>query len=124
MKFFRLIVFSATILFGLISCKKDTENLWKVDIKNPAQKVEVIDISKEFYDTNVSLETFKAKYPWFQGTVPDEDFALRRTEIEEAKIYKEAIAKIDIAKLNRELTDLFSHIKYYFPEFVEPKVFI
>ena len=124
MKFFRLIVFSATILFGLISCKKDTENLWKVDIKNPSQKVEVIDISKEFYYTNVSLETFKAKYPWFQGTVPDEDFALRRTEIEEAKIYKEAIAKIDIAKLNRELTDLFSHVKYYFPEFVEPKVFI
>lgn len=108
----------------MISCKKNTENLWKIEIKNPVQKVEIVDISKEFYSTEFPLEKFKEKYPWFQGTVPDEDYAARRADLEEAKIYKEAIAKIDIAKLNTELTDLFSHIKYYFPEFKEPTVFL
>ena len=44
------------------SCKKDQENLWKVDIKTPAQKVEVVDISKEFYSNTSTLEEFKTKY--------------------------------------------------------------
>lgn len=124
MKFFRLIAFSAVFLCALTSCQKDPENLWKVDIKSPAQKVEVIDISKEFYSDTSTLEEFQAKYPWFQGSVPDEDFGNRRKDTAETKIYKDAVAKIDVAKLNKELTDLFSHVKYYFPNFVEPKVFL
>lgn len=98
--------------------------MWKVEIKNPAQEVEVIDISKEFYSATGSFDEFKAKYPWFQGSVPDEDYALRRTDVEETKIYKDAISKIDVSKLNKELTELFSHVKYYFPEFTQPKVFL
>lgn len=124
MKFFRYLIISAVFIFGIISCKKESENLWNVEIKNPAQPVEVIDISKEFYDPATSLETFKQKYPWFQGSVSDADYAVRRTEADEAKIYNEAISKIDINKLNAELTDLFSHVKYYFPQFKEPKVFL
>jgi hypothetical protein len=124
MKFFKYVAVSSAFVFGVISCKKNPENQWKVEITNPAQKVQVVDISKEFYSPNVPLDDFKKKYPWFQGTVPDEDFAIRRTDQEEAKIYKEAISKIDIAKLNKELTDLFSQVKYYFPQFKDPKVFL
>ena len=124
MKFFKYVAVSSAFVLGVISCKKNPENQWKVEITNPAQKVQVVDISKEFYSPNVPLEDFKKKYPWFQGTVPDEDFAIRRTDQEEAKIYKEAISNIDIAKLNKELTDLFSQVKYYFPQFKDPKVFL
>lgn len=124
MKFFRYLMFSALFLFLMVSCKKSSENQWKVDITNPAKEVKVTDISKEFYDVNVPLENFKAKYPWFQGTVPDEDYSDRRMDSGEVKIYKEAISKIDVNKLNKELTDLYSHVKYYFNDFPEPKVFL
>ena len=124
MKFFRYLLFSAVFIFGAVSCKKTAENQWKVEIKKPAQKAEITNISKEFYDVNLPLADFKQKYPWFQGTVPDEDFSIRRADKEEAKIYNEAISKIDVAKLGNELTGLFSHIKYYFPEFSAPKVFL
>ena len=124
MKFFKYFLVAGIFLFGLNSCKKNTDNLWKVEIKNPVQKVEIVDISKEFYDSNVSLENFKKKYPWFQGTVSDEDYAVRRADQDEAKIYKDALAKIDVAKLNVELSDLFSHIQYYFPAFKVPQVFL
>lgn len=124
MKFFRFLIISATFLLGIFSCKKNTDNPWKVEIKNPAEKAQIIDISKEFYATDVPLENFQKKYPWFQGTVPNEDYALRRSDADEIKIYKEALAKIDLEKLDRELTDLFSHIKYYFPEFKSPPVFL
>ncbi|MBH1960385.1 MAG: gliding motility protein GldB [Flavobacteriia bacterium] len=124
MKFFRYLLFSAVFAFGAVSCKKETKNIWNVEIKESAKNVAVTDISKEFYDTNVPLEEFKQKYPWFQGSVPDEDYSIRRADTAEVKIYKEAISKIDIAKLNKDLTGLFSHIKYHFPEFTEPQVFL
>ncbi|WP_449401193.1 gliding motility protein GldB-related protein [Chryseobacterium wanjuense] len=95
-----------------------------MEVRNPAEKVEVTDISKEFYDQNVPLDQFKAKFPWFQGTVSDADFGKRRADQGEIKIYKEAIGKIDQKKLQSDLQDLFSHIKYYFPQFKSPKVFL
>ncbi|ACU08232.1 GldB [Flavobacteriaceae bacterium 3519-10] len=124
MKFFRYLLFAGIFAFSITSCKKDAQNRWQVNIEEPAQNVEVTDISKEFYDQALPLAQFQQKYPWFQGTVPDEDFAIRRADPAEAKIYQDAISKIDISKLNTELTSLFSHIKYYFPEFKQPKVYL
>jgi hypothetical protein len=124
MKFFKYLLVSSVFLFGLNSCKKTQENPWKVALKSPVQKVALADISKEFYDSKIPLEDFKKKYPWFQGTVSDEDFAIRRMDEEEIKIYKEAISKIDPIKLNKELSDLFAHVTIYFPGFKTPKVFL
>ncbi len=124
MKFFRIIVASLAFVISLQSCQKDQEKSWAVDIEKPVEKIEIIDISKEFYDSNVPLQEFQQKYPWFQGTVTDEDFSVRRNDQEEAKIYKDAIAKIDINKLDKGLKDLFSHVQYHFPDFIAPKVFL
>ncbi|MET3537123.1 gliding motility lipoprotein GldB [Chryseobacterium limigenitum] len=124
MKIFRTIALSSLLVLSLNSCKKDAQNQWNVEVKNPAEKVEITDISKQFYDSNVSLDQFKTQFPWFQGTVSDADFGKRRTDAAEVKLYKEAIGKIDQNKLQKELQELFSHIKYYFPQFKSPKVFL
>lgn len=124
MKIFRITVLSLGLVLALDSCKKETQNPWNVEVKTPAEKVEITDISKAFYDQNLPLDQFKAEFPWFQGTVSDADFVKRRTDEGETKIYKEAIAKIDQKKLQADLHDLFSHIKYYFPEFKSPKVYL
>ena len=124
MKIFRITALSLVLILGLNSCKKESQNQWNVEITTPAEKVEITDISKELYDPNVSSESFKAKFPWFQGTVSDADFAKRRADPEEIKIYKEAAAKIDQKKLQTDLQDLFSHIRFYFPSFKSPKVFL
>ncbi|MPS65527.1 MAG: gliding motility protein GldB [Chryseobacterium sp.] len=124
MKIFRIAILSSILVLSLDSCKKEQESQWKVEIEKPAEKVQVVDISKMFYDKNVPLEQFKTQFPWFQGTVPDEDFAKRRTDANEIKIYNEAIHKIDVNKLQTELQELFSHIKYYYPKFNSPKVYL
>ncbi len=124
MKIFRIAALSCLLVLSLNSCKKDQESQWKVEIKEPAEKVEITDISQEFYNPKVSLDQFKAKYPWFQGTVSDEDFVKRRLDPAEIKIYKEAVSKFDKVKLATEFQNLFSHIKYYFPQFKSPKVFL
>lgn len=124
MKFFRYLLFSCIFVFGAVACKKNPENIWEIEIEDSTKKIEIVDISRLFYDPNVPLEDFKNKFPWFQGTVSDEDYAVRRADANEAKIYKEAIAKIDVAKLNKDLSSLFSHIHHYFPEFIAPKVYL
>ncbi|UCA61609.1 gliding motility protein GldB [Chryseobacterium rhizoplanae] len=124
MKIFRYIAVSSVLIVGLNSCKKEHENQWKIEVKDTTEKIEMTDISREFYNPAIPLDQFKAKFPWFQGTVSDADFSKRRADAEEIKIYKEAIGKIDQAKLQKELQDLFSHIKHYFPQFKSPKVYL
>ncbi|WP_294324759.1 gliding motility protein GldB [uncultured Chryseobacterium sp.] len=124
MKIFRITALSLGLVLALNSCKKESQNPWNVEIATPAEKVEITDISRELYNPAVSSDQFKAKFPWFQGTVSDADFAKRRTDAVEIKLYKEAVAKIDQKKLQTDLQDLFSHIKYYFPSFKSPKVFL
>ncbi|KIA82354.1 gliding motility protein GldB [Kaistella solincola] len=124
MKFFKYLFFSVLFLSFSIACNKSKENNWKIDLKEPPQKVEITDISKEFYDSAVPLESFAKKYPWFQGTVPNDEFEIRRSDAEEQKIYTEAVSKIDLAKLQTDLGNLFAHVQYYFPDFQNPQVFL
>ena len=123
MKFFRILTLSAIISLTLFSCNKNPENIWKVEVAAPKDKVEITDISKEFFDVQFPVEQFKEKYPWFQGSVKDEDFLNRRQNPEEIKLYKDAASKIDLNKLSEDLSQLFARIKYYFPKFQNPQVF-
>lgn len=124
MKFFRyfLIFLIASITFT--SCKKENKNLWDTEVDGQKETVQLTDISKEYFNQKVSTEVFKQKYPWFQGTVTDEDFDLRRKDTAEIKIYKEAVSKIDEKKLQSDLSELFARVKHYFPQFKAPKVFL
>lgn len=113
-----------TLISAVNSCKKEPENQWKIEVKDPIEKVDIVDISKSFYDPNVSLEQFQKEFPWYQGSISDADFLLRRKDPKETKIYKEAIQKVNLQKLNTDLAALFSHIKNYYPDFKSPKVFL
>lgn len=124
MKFFRYLFFSGLLAVTLSSCGKESANIWETKVAVSDTPVEITDLSKEFYDAGVPLQTFKEKYPWFQGSVPDEDFGLRRSDPEEIKIYNDAISKINIEKLSADLKKLFARVQHYFPEFREPRVFL
>lgn len=109
--------------FIAVSCQKNEEKKWDIEVKN-TEKVELFDISGEFFDTKVSLEEFKTKYPMFQGPIPDAEYTERRKDTTEIRIYKEAIKGIDKTKLKSELSEMFSRVKYYFPAFKTPKVYL
>lgn len=120
----RILFISLLSLLVFQSCKKDQENVWKIEAKKNFEKAQITDISKDFYNPAVPLEKIKADYPWFQGTVTDEDFGKRRLDPAEVKLYKDGIAKINTEKLSVELGNMFEHVRTYFPKFQNPKVFL
>ncbi len=124
MKFFRIFLLLGVLIFSFQSCKKEGAEIWNTDVKAEEKPVELIDISKQLYDPNISTADFNAQYPWFQGTVTDEAFEVRRKNPHEIKVYQDALAKIDQKKLQSDLAQLFARVKHYFPKFIQPKVYL
>lgn len=124
MKFFKYLVLLFLMIFFLSSCHQKTQQRWKISLQKTNQKVSVIDISKKFYDKKIPLTEFQREFPWFQGTVSDEDLKKRREDSLEISVYNEAISKINHQKFLSDLKNLFDHIKYYFPKFQYPKVYL
>ena len=85
MKFFRYFLIFLMAFLTVNSCQKEPKDLWKTEIEGQKENIQITDISKEYFDANTSTEAFKQKYPWFQGTVSDADFDLRRKDAEEIK---------------------------------------
>lgn len=112
------------LLIGIFtSCNKEKKELFKEEVKI-TEKVEIINISEDFYNPNVSLKDFQEKYPWFQGGISDDELVQRRKDTVEVKVYQEAKKNINEAKLKSELEEMFSRVKYYFPKFKTPKIYL
>ncbi len=120
----RIFIISILSLLAFQSCKKNNENVWKIEAKKNFEKAQITDISKDLYNPAIPIETIKTQYPWFQGSVTDEDFTKRRLDPNEIKLYKDGIAKINTEKLSVDLGNMFEHIRAYFPKFKNPKVYL
>lgn len=123
MKFSIRILLALSLCVFVISCKKK-EHSWEVEVSEPQKKVEIIDISKKYYDPQFPLEEFNKEFPFFQGSVSNKDMEVRRKDSVEVKIYRDAISKINLSQLQNDFTQLFVHVQHYFPEFKTPKVML
>ena len=118
--YFLLLFFS----FLLFSCKKDAESRWNVEIKK-TEPVKITDISAEFYNGKIPFQNFKNDFSFFLSPqVPDATYERKRKDALERRMYKNAISLNKIPQLEKDLTELFAHVKYYFPKFQNPKVYV
>ena len=118
--YFLLFVFS----FLLFSCKKDAENRWNIEIKK-SEPVKITDISAEFYNEKIPFENFKNDFSFFLSPqVSDATYEKKRKDALEKRVYKTALSLNKISEMEKNLESLFAHIKFYFPQFQNPKVYI
>lgn len=115
----------ASLLFCLliISCGK--ESRWKVKLPEEKVKLEITDISKDFFDTDMPLEEVQAKYPFFfLDTVSNKTWEKQRREPFERAVYDSVVKAFKkYGKSDDELGKLFAHYKYYFPQQSVPHIF-
>ena len=106
----------------LSSCKKEKN---KIDVSNISVETKIARFDVDFYSSSEeNLSALKEKYPimfphdidsvWIHK-INDKDE--QELFIETQKVFK------DFSSIENELTQLFKHIKYYNPNFIEPLVF-
>ena len=119
-----LFLLLTALFFTLFSCNKEENDRWNVEVKT-SEPVKITDISAEFYNEKIPFQEFKEKYSFFLAPqVPDATYEKKRNNTLERRMYKNAISLNKIPRLEKDLTELFAHVKYYFPKFQNPKVYV
>jgi gliding motility-associated lipoprotein GldB len=119
----RRILFIIVIIIALVSCDKKTK-VEKAVEKIPMElKVERFD--KLFFETSPKdLGKLKNQFPFFfpKGT-PDSVWLEKMQNPQWRELYTEVQKKYsNFEPVKKDLTTLFQHLKYYFPETKTPKV--
>ncbi len=107
------------LLFCLLflgACQK--ENNVKNDVLNIPVEAKIIRFDQEFMQANPQNFTLlKQKYPYLlSANVADSVWLKKKNDSLFGELFKETQSKFkDVSALQKELTLLFKHIKYYFP---------
>ncbi|MDR2222295.1 MAG: gliding motility lipoprotein GldB [Flavobacteriaceae bacterium] len=100
-----------------VGCKDGNSALEKEIAKVPMQ-VEVLRFDQEFYNAKENeLGVVKKKYPYlFPQEINDEVWLAKKKDTLFAELHTEVEKKFkNLGGLPEQLTDLFKHIKYYYP---------
>jgi len=107
----------------IISC--ETSNSKEKEIENIPVTVNYALFHKDFFRSDIDdLSTLKNKYPYmFPENVTDEFVLKRRQNTIQQDIFKEVeLVYSDFNTQKATLLNLFKHVKFYYPDFVVPKV--
>ena len=108
------------ILMGCSTKEKDTPDLSSVNVQT-----EVHRFDQAFYNSSAEgLQGLKMKYPYlFPVQYADTAWVNKMNDKEELELFAETEKLYhDFKAQEAEISDLFKHIKYYYPGFKEPKV--
>lgn len=115
-------LFVFLVLFG---CNSKKEKDWNIDVSGIGVNVSVTDISKDFYNLDMPISEFRKKYSFYlDKETSDQKYEEQRRDTIERNVYLKIEKTLPQEKIKNQLADLFRHIKYYYPEFNPPKVFL
>jgi len=111
------------MMFSLISCNQKSELEKTIDAI--PLTIEIERFEQDYFNSSIEdLQKVKDKYPhFFPENVPDSVWIEQKQDTIFAEIYQQVQEKFPNDKqLKQELTSLFKHINYYFPNDKIPKV--
>ncbi len=112
------------IVTAFISCKNES-NRWEIKTSDQSIKVNLIDISEDIYESSKPMDSLRSLYPFFfDENVNNETYERQRKDSLERMVYADIKKTIDKKKLEEELVRLFQHVKYYYPDFTTPTVYL
>jgi gliding motility-associated lipoprotein GldB len=109
-------------LLNLPSCGK--KNNEEIDISNIEAKTELIRFDQKFYTSGPEdLGKLKSEFPYlFPEPNPDSIWTNKMKDGDELFLYSSVQNTFgDFSSEKEGLTDLFRHVKYYYPKFKAPK---
>ena len=105
------------------SCNKSPN--FNIDVENIPSNAKIIAFNDVFYNKNLDLLSIKTKYPILFDDTENEIWEGRRNDSVEIAIQKQVKGVYkNYNELEFKLNDLFKHIKYYYPRFQEPTIYL
>lgn len=121
--FFKLLLI--LLAFKLLSSCESKSN-FNVDVSGVQANVDLIRFDKEFYGGDTArLANIKKKYKFlFPESVPDSVWKVKMKDslLLDLKIQVDSVFP-DLENEKNQIKNLFQHIKYYFPDWKEPKIY-
>ena len=114
--------FSIILLLVVFSCAK--ENKLLVDVSIIDVEVDITRFEKVFYEADSSdLPKIKKEFHYFFPHNIDSIWIKKMQDNDEQELFK-ATMKVypNLISEKEQITNLFKHIKYYYPKFKEPKL--
>ena len=113
-----------TLLFlNLLACSKKNDK--QIDVSKIDALTELIRFDQRFYTAAPKdLGKLKAEFPYlFPEPNPDSVWIAKMKDEDELFLFSSVQKTFgDFSDQRNELTNLFKHVKYYYPKFKEPKV--
>ncbi|MCF6297327.1 MAG: hypothetical protein L3J08_04985 [Flavobacteriaceae bacterium] len=122
-KFIKLSLFLLLLFFTFLSCIKDKTS--EIDLSNIEVETIVKRFDQKFYTTAPEkLGELKSEFPYlFPKSNPDSVWINKMKNKDEQELFLESQKLYsDFSSKKSELNSLFKHIKYYYPNFYEPKI--
>ena len=119
MKYTILTILSVLIV---LACSKEEKSF--IDVSNIQTETIVKRFDQKFYTIpSENLNDLKSEFPYlFPEPNPDTVWVNKMKDTNELALFKESQKLYaDFSTEQEQLDDLFKHIKYYFPQFDEPK---
>lgn len=112
---------SIVILLFALACTTKTD---KMDVSDIKTKVVVDRFDKKFYHANKSsLQELKSQYPYLFPVANDSIWLKKMNDSTEMALFKKADSVFsDFDETKNQISNLYKHVKYYFPAFKEPKM--
>ena len=110
-------------LVSFVACSEKESN--KIDVSNIDVETNIIRFDQKFYSTTPEkLADLKAEFPYlFPQSNPDSVWVNKMKNKDELELFTETEKVFkDFTEETDQFTELFKHIKYYYPKFKEPKV--
>ncbi len=119
----KLILSILAILTFLTACQN--KNPLKVDVSKIPVQVSILRFDRDFYGQSPSkLPEIKQKYPFmFPPRVPDSIWTKKMQDslLLDLKTQVDSVFP-NLKPYKPAITDVYKHIKYYFPKFITPKI--
>lgn len=112
-----------SILLFFVSCKKDSNK--KIDVSNIEINFSVERFEQEYYNADKNkLSQLQLKFPYlFPGNNNDSIWLEKINDEEEQTLYKKSqLVFGNFEEEKKQIEKLFTHVKYYFPNFKPPKI--
>lgn len=114
---FKNILFLLPMILLIIGCKE--EKRWEVEPEQIAAQsidVEFLDVSSDFFNTEIDLDEFRNKYPFFlDPEVPNEKYESQRRDTLELAVFDTVQKRLSNSNYKEELKEVFGYLNHYFP---------